>query len=85
MSRHWCNPHEWECEDCQEETDAQEVTHTVSDATLRQIRTALAAMLCANEEHCPTLREARLLCVEAMRLINTELNTKNADAFKPTE
>jgi len=64
---------------------ASRMTHTVSDATLRQIRIALAAMLCADEEHCPTLREARLLCVEAMRLINTELNTKNADAFKPTE
>jgi len=61
------------------------MTHTVSDATLRQIRAALAAMLCADEEHCPTLREARLLCVEAMRLLNKELNTKNADAFKPTE
>jgi len=61
------------------------MTHAVSDATLRQIRTALAAMLCADEEHCPTLREARLLCVEAMRLINKELNTKNADAFKATE
>ena len=61
------------------------MTHTISDTTLRQIRGALAAMLCADEEHCPTLREARLLCVEAMRLLNKELNTKNADAFKPTE
>ena len=61
------------------------MTHTISDTTLRQIRTALAVMLCADEDHCPTLREARLLCVEAMRLINAELNTKNADAFKSTE
>ena len=53
----------------------------VDNTTLRKIRTALAAMLCADEEHCPTRREARLLCVEAMRLINAELNTKNADAF----
>lgn len=52
---------------------------------LVQIRTALAAMLCADEEHCPTLPEALLLCVEAIRLINTELNTRNADAFNPTE
>jgi hypothetical protein len=52
------------------------MTHEINRDTLRQIRTALAAMLCADEEHCPTLREARMLCVEAIRLLNTKLNTE---------
>lgn len=52
------------------------MTHEINGDALRQIRTALAAMLCADEEHCPTLREARMLCVDAMRLLNAELNTE---------
>lgn len=53
----------------------------MSREALKRIRTALAAMLCAGEPHCPTEREARRLCVAAMQELNkelhTELNTKN--------
>ena len=47
----------------------------MSQETLERIRTALAAMLCAGEPHCPKEREARQLCVAAMQELNKVLNT----------
>jgi hypothetical protein len=40
-------------------------------------REALASVLCAEEPECPTQRESRRLCVEALQALNklTELNT----------
>lgn len=46
-------------------------------STIKKAREALASVLCAEEPECPTHRESRRLCVEALQALNklTELNT----------
>lgn len=59
-----------ECQFC-----ADNENHSQWEAdVIEQCRTALAAILCASEPHCPTEREARRLCVAAMQELNKELN-----------
>lgn len=63
---------------CAEAVVNRESNRTVN--TVRQAfdkaREALASVLCAEEPECPTQRESRRLCVEAIQALNklTELN-----------